>query len=151
MRIGECLELIPEQIDFKHKIILVKNTKNGAERYVYFSFKSSNELKSWLKYKDRYSDSPYLFPTTRGTKLEVRNYERALREAGEKVNVAINPHQLRNNFAKYYILNNGDWFSLCRILGHSSVEVTQKAYLDFTNDEIAKKYQSHSPLASMDI
>lgn len=146
MRIGECLELMPEQIDFKHKSILVKKTKNGSERYVYFSFKSSNELKSWLKYKDRYSDSPYLFPTTRGTRLEIRNYERALREAGEKVNVAIHPHQLRNNFAKYYILNNGDWFSLCRILGHSSVEVTQKAYLDFTDDEIAKKYQKHSPL-----
>ncbi|MNV95779.1 hypothetical protein D3C71_1907120 [compost metagenome] len=28
--------------------------------------------------------------------------------------------------------------SLCRILGHSSVEVTQNAYLDFSDEEIGK-------------
>ncbi|MEK4327476.1 tyrosine-type recombinase/integrase [Paenibacillus sp. FSL R7-0312] len=151
MRISECLHLQPKSFDFKHKSILIKNPKNGQERYVYFSFKSANEIKSWMRYKDRYSDSPFLFPTTRGTQLELRNYERALKEAGEKVGISIHPHQLRNNFAKYYILNNGDWFSLCRILGHSSVEVTQKAYLDFTDEEIGKKYQKHSPLANMEL
>ncbi len=151
MRIGECLNLQPEDFDFKHKSIHIRNPKNNQERFVYFSFKSANEIKHWMRYKDRYSDSPFLFPTTRGTQLEIRNYERALREAGERVGVPIHPHQLRNNFAKYYILNNGDWFSLCRILGHSSVEVTQKAYLDFSDEEIAKKYQKHSPLAYLNI
>ncbi|QWU18480.1 integrase/recombinase XerD [Paenibacillus sophorae] len=151
MRIGECLSLQPENFDFKHKSILIKNPKNGQERYVYFSFKSANEIKSWMRYKDRYSDSPFLFPTTRGTQLEIRNFEHALREAGRKVSISIHPHQLRNNFAKYYILNNGDWFSLCRILGHSSVEVTQKAYLDFTDEEIGRKYQKHSPLAHLEV
>ncbi|MEC0089897.1 tyrosine-type recombinase/integrase [Paenibacillus macquariensis] len=146
MRIGECLSILPENIDFQHKSIHITNAKNKQERFVYFSFKSANELKQWLRYKDRYSESPFMFPTTKGTKLDVRNFERALRDAGKKVGIHIHPHQLRNNFAKYYILNNGDWFSLCRILGHSSVEVTQKAYLDFSDEEIAKKYQKHSPL-----
>nr|WP_155987911.1 tyrosine-type recombinase/integrase [Gorillibacterium massiliense] len=93
-----------------------------------------------MQYKDRYSDSPFLIPTTRGTQLEIGNYERALREAGERVGVRLYPHQLRSNFAKYYILNNGDWFSLCRNLGHSSVEVTKSAYLDFTDEEIGRNY-----------
>ncbi|OMF45542.1 tyrosine-type recombinase/integrase [Paenibacillus amylolyticus] len=150
MRIGECLSILPEQVDFQHKSIHVINTKNKQERFVYFSYKSANELKQWLRYKDRYSSSPFLFPTTKGTQLDVRNFERALRVAGERVNIHIHPHQLRNNFAKYYILNGGDWFSLCRILGHSSVEVTQKAYLDFSDEEIARKYQKHSPLTFMD-
>ncbi|MEK3716257.1 tyrosine-type recombinase/integrase [Paenibacillus sp. FSL R7-0333] len=147
MRIGECLSILPENIDFQHKSIHVTNAKNKQERFVYFSYKTANELKSWLRYKDRYSESPYMFPTTKGTQLEVRNYERALRQAGEKAGVHVHPHLLRNNFAKYYILHGGDWFSLCRILGHSSVEVTQKAYLDFSDEEIAKKYQKHSPLS----
>ncbi|CAM4523184.1 integrase/recombinase XerD [Paenibacillus endophyticus] len=150
MRIGECLSILPENIDFQHKSIHITNAKNKQERFVYFSYKSANELKQWLRYKDRYSESPFMFPTTKGTQLDIRNYERALRDAGEKVSIHIHPHQLRNNFAKYYILNNGDWFSLCRILGHSSVEVTQKAYLDFSDEEIAKKYQKHSPLTFMD-
>lgn len=146
MRIGECLSILPEHIDFQHKSIHITNAKNKNERFVYFSFKSANELKQWLRYKDRYSESPFMFPTTKGTQLNVRNFERALRDAGEKVGIHIHPHLLRNNFAKYYILNGGDWFSLCRILGHSSVEVTQKAYLDFTDEEIGRKYQKHSPL-----
>ncbi|MFD0694980.1 tyrosine-type recombinase/integrase [Paenibacillus sp. GCM10027628] len=150
MRVSECINLTPEVLEFNHKSILIKNAKNNHERYVYFSFKIAKEIKQWILYKDRYNNSPFLFPTNRGTPLEIRNYEKALRDAGKSVGVDIHPHQLRNNFAKYYILNGGDWFSLCRIMGHSSVEVTQKAYLDFTNEEIGKKYQKHSPLAFMD-
>jgi integrase/recombinase XerD len=146
MRISECLDLVPENIDFKHKAILIVNPKNRQQRYVYFSYKMSTDLKRWLLYRDRYSNSEFMFPTIKGTKLEVRNFEKALREAGKKAGVSVHPHQLRNNFAKYYLLNGGDWVSLSRILGHSSVEVTQKAYLDFTDKEIAVKYQRHSPL-----
>ena len=146
MRISECLDLTPNEIDVKSKAILIKNPKNHQQRYVYFSFKMSSDLKRWLQYHDRFSNSDYLFPTTRGTVLEVRNFEKALRDAGRKVGVSIHPHQLRNNFAKYYLLNGGDWVSLSRILGHSSVEVTQKAYLDFSDKEIGEKYQKHSPL-----
>jgi len=151
MRVGECLSLMPEHVDFAHKSILIVNPKNKQQRYVYFSPKLAVELKSWLKFKDRYVNSPYLFPTNRGTRLEIRNYERTLKLAGERAGVEIHPHQLRNNFAKYYILNGGDWFTLSRILGHSSVEVTQKAYLDFSDEEVGKKYQKHSPLTHMDL
>lgn len=146
MRVGECLMLKQEDIDFKHKAILIQNPKNKVQRYVYFSTKTGRHLKSWLLYRDRYSDSVHLFPTIRGTALQVRNYDKTLKMTGNKVGVSIHPHQLRNNFAKYYLLNNGDWFSLSRILGHSSAEVTQRAYLDFTNEEIGKKYQKHSPI-----
>lgn len=151
MRIGECLNLKPEHLDFKHKSILIVDPKNKKQRYVYFSHKLSLELKRWMQFKDRYSESVFLFPTIRGTQLQIRNAEKALREAGKKVDVEIQCHQLRNNFAKYYIFNGGDWFTLSRILGHSSVEVTQKAYLDFTDDEVRKKYQMHSPLGHMNI
>lgn len=149
MRVNECLSLLPEHIDFLHRSILITNAKNKQERFVYFSPTMANELKRWLQYKDRYVGSPFVFPTTKGTKLEVRNFEYALRQIGQKIGVHVHPHLLRNNFAKYYILNGGDWFSLSRILGHSSVEVTQKCYLDFTDEEIGKKYQKHSPLTHL--
>ncbi|WP_040912455.1 tyrosine-type recombinase/integrase [Lentibacillus jeotgali] len=149
IRISECLALIPKVIDFKNKAILIENPKNNQQRYVYFSFKMSSDLKRWLQYHDRFSSSDFIFPTIRGTQLQIRNFEKSLRDAGKNVGVNIHPHQLRNNFAKYYLLNGGDWFSLSRILGHSSVEVTQKAYLDFTDKEIGAKYQKHSPLNNL--
>ncbi|MBS4191218.1 tyrosine-type recombinase/integrase [Bacillus sp. FJAT-49705] len=152
IRAGECCDLLPENIDFKNKSILIENPKNNQERFVYFGFKMSNDLKRWMQYRDRYSDSHYLFPTIRGTKLDVRNFERTLRLAGEKVGVNIHPHLLRNNFAKYYLIEgNGDFATLSRLLGHSSVDVTMKAYLDFTDQEVARKYQKHSPLNNLDI
>ena len=151
MRIGECLTLLPENVDLLHKSILITNPKNKQQRYVYFSSKMSTELKRWFQYRDRYSDSNFLFPTTKATQLSIQNFEKSLKEAGKSVGIDIHPHQLRNNFAKYYILFGGDFSTLSKILGHSSVEVTQKAYLDFTDDEIRKKYQKHSPLNNMDI
>ncbi len=152
LRATECCSLMPEDIDFKTKSILVKNTKNGHERYVFFGYKMSVDLRRWMQHRDRYSDSPYLFPTSRGTRLDVNNFEATVRRKGLSVGLSIHPHLLRNNFAKYYLIEgNGDFATLSRILGHSSVETTMKAYLDFTDKEIGKKYQRHSPLNNLDI
>lgn len=151
VRVGECCELIPQDIDLKNNAILIRNPKNHKERYVYFSPKLKTDLSRWLKYRDMFSDSDFVFPTTKGTQLDIRNMERSIREAGRKVGVQVQCHQLRNNFAKYYLLNGGDWASLSRILGHSSPDVTMRAYLDFTDNEIGRKYQKHSPLSNLDI
>ncbi|MFC9775960.1 hypothetical protein [Paenibacillus chitinolyticus] len=62
-----------------------------------------------------------MFPTTKGTQLEVRNYERVLREAGERAGIHIHPHQLRNNFAKYYILNNGSYIKTYEYVADETV------------------------------
>lgn len=149
MRVGECLGVKVEDIDFKHKSIIVRNTKSKIQRYVYFGTKMKSDLRDWLKYCDRYVESELLFSTKNGGQLSIHVYEKVLRDVGKEVGIEVHPHQLRNNFAKYYVLNGGDWFTLSRILGHSSVEVTQKAYLDFTDEEVGRKYQLHSPLSVM--
>jgi integrase/recombinase XerD len=146
MRIGECLALTTDCIDFKQRMILVTKTKGKKERYVYFSQVMSRELKHYLKFKDRYTESDLLFPTTRNTELTIHSFEKQLKQAGEQVGINIHPHQIRNNFARHYLLNGGDFYTLSRILGHSSVTVTEQAYMDLTREEIAKKYQQHSPL-----
>ena len=45
------------------------------------------------------------------------------------IDKAISPHALRNNFAKRCLMAGMDVYTLSRILGHSSVSVTEKAYL----------------------
>lgn len=152
IRATECCNLRPDNIDFRNKSILIENPKNHQERYVYFGFKMSTDLKRWMQYRDRYSESLFLFPTIRGTQLDVRNFERSVKQAGNKVGVNIHPHLLRNNFAKYYLIEgNGDFATLSRILGHQSIETTMKAYLDFTTDEVGRKYQKHSPLSNLNL
>lgn len=150
-RIGECLSIMRTDVDLKNNGILLRYTKSGKERYVFFSDKMRKNLKSWLEYLDRYSDSHYVFPSINGRKMDIRNYEFALRSAGNSIGIKVAPHQLRNNFAKYYLLNGGDFATLSRILGHASVEVTKNEYLDFTDKELSRNYQKHSPLNNLDI
>ena len=71
IRANESCELITEDVDFKFNSLLIRNPKNNRERFVYFSRKMSSELKRWLKYRDRFSDRDYLFPTIRGTKQDI--------------------------------------------------------------------------------
>jgi len=148
-RISELLELKPEDLNLTHNAMLLRNPKSRKQRYVYFSNRMSNDLKRWLKYRDRFSDSEYLFPTNRGTQQNVSNFEKTLKTIGNSVGIEVTPHQLRNNFAKYYLLNGGDFATLSRILGHSSIDTTMRAYLDFTDDQIRQKYQEHSPLDNL--
>ena len=147
MRIGECLAIDSDNIDFKHRMILVTRTKGRQERYVYFSQQMARELRHYIKFKERYTSTNLLFPTTRSTEMSVQSFEKQLKQAGDQIGLAVHPHQLRNNFARQFLLNGGDLYTLSRILGHSSVTVTEQAYLDLTREEIAKKYQNHSPLA----
>lgn len=147
MRIGETLLVEVDNIDFKHRMILVTKTKGNKERYVYFSQQMARELRHYIRFKERYTSTNLLFPTTRGTEMTVQSFEKQLRDAANAINLSVHPHQLRNNFARQFLLNGGDLFTLSRILGHSSVKVTERAYLDLTREEIAKKYQQHSPLS----
>jgi len=43
----------------------------------------------------------------------------------------------------------GNLFTLSKILDHSSVVITEKAYLDLDDEDIRKTYQAFSPLANM--
>jgi len=43
-------------------------------------------------------------------------------------------HDLRHTFASHWVLDGGDIFRLSKILGHSSVVVTQKTYAHLIPD-----------------
>jgi len=147
MRISETLTLEIDNIDFKNRMILVTKTKGKKERYVFFSQQMNRELRHYIKFKERYTSSNLLFPTMRNTEMTVQSFEKQLKQVAGRINLSIHPHQIRNNFARQYLMNGGDIYTLSRILGHSSVKVTEEAYLDLTDEEIAKKYHNHSPLA----
>lgn len=153
MRLTETLNLKLENIDVERRTILIpaEINKGKKDRYVFFSNTMANILKSWIQYKDRYCSNEYLFPTKKGTIITASNFERNFRLYKQRAGITknISPHGLRNNFAKRFLLSGGDIFMLSKILGHSSVTVTEQAYLDVTMTDIRKSYQRYSPLESM--
>jgi integrase/recombinase XerD len=153
MRLGETLQIKIDEVDLNKKSIILpaENTKGKKDRIVFFSYIMLEKLKAWLNYKDRYITSEYIFCTIQGNKLEVRNFETNFRKYTKNVGIEnAHPHQLRNNFAKRFLMQGGDIYTLSRILGHSSVTVTEKAYLDLNDDDIRKNYQKYSPLSNLE-
>ena len=153
-RLGETLSAEKEQLNVESRSLYLpaEKTKGRKERTVYFSEKTAKELRRWLQFKDRYCESPYLFPVrSSGRKVDVSNYEtnfaKYIRRAG--IQKHISPHTLRNNFAKRCLMSGMDIYTLSKILGHSSVKVTEKAYLDVTDADIRKRYFRFSPIDSI--
>ncbi len=152
MRLGETLKIQENDIDYINRTILLpaENTKGKKDRYVFFSEEMLKQLRRWLKYKDRYRQSEYIFCTNKGKPLNVTNYETNFKKYGVRIGLEeIHPHMLRNNFAKRFLMQGGDIYTLSRILGHSSVKVTEEAYLDLDTDDLRTNYQRFSPLANL--
>lgn len=150
-RISELSATVDADYDLRNNAILLRETKNSKQRFVYFSDKTRRHLKSWFNYKDRYSNSAYTFPTLHGNRVKIEGVERSFRLRARDVGLQVTPHLLRNNFAKRYLINGGDLATLSRLLGHASVEVTASIYLDFADKEIMQKYRQHSPLQNLDV
>lgn len=147
MRIGETLEILVDDIDINNRCIYLQaeNTKSRKGRNIFFSVELSKELRRWLQYKD----SDHLFCSSGGNSLDVRSIEKNFRNYGERIGISIHPHQLRNNFSKRFLMAGGNIYTLSKLLGHSSVTVTEKAYLDLSDTDIKESYQSFSPLSGI--
>ncbi|WP_321825715.1 tyrosine-type recombinase/integrase [Clostridium butyricum] len=153
MRIGETLNLKMDDVLIDKKAIFIpaEIAKGRKNRYVFFSTIMQGILRKWIDYKERYFDTEYVFISTRGSNFNVMNFEKNLKKYCIRARIAesITCHQIRNNFARRFLLSGGDIFILSKILGHSSVIVTEQAYLDVTSEDIRKSYQRFSPLENM--
>jgi len=155
MRLGETLSLNTYNIDILRRTILIPAdaTKSRKDRAVFFSQNMSKLLQRWLKYKDAMVETNLLFSAQRTNgMLSTGNFEKNFRGYLKKANInkKITPHGLRNNFSRRFLLSGGNLLILSKILGHSSVKVTEAAYLDLQDDDLRKKYQAYSPLMNMD-
>ena len=154
MRLGECSCLLMDDVDLARKQIFLRAdiTKGRKDRVVFFSNKTEIMLRRWLQYKDRYVETDYLFPVkSTGAHVDVNGFETNFKHYIKRVGLdeSISPHCLRNNFAKRCLMNGMDIYTLSRILGHSSVTVTERAYLDLTDEDLGKRYQHYSPIGAM--
>ena len=154
MRLGECSCLLVSDVDLLNRTISLSAeiTKGRKDRTVFFSPKTETILRRWINYKDRYVESDYLFPMKHnGKHITISTFERNFRGYLKRVSIKskYSPHCLRNNFAKRCLMNGMDIYTLSRILGHSSVTVTEKAYLDLTDADLGKRYQNFSPVSNI--
>ena len=87
-----------------------------------------------------------LFLTITGTNLSVNAIKLVfIRLAGKSKVSRLHIHLLRHTFATRYLMNGGDVFSLQRILGHTTLEMTRR-YVDMVAVETAIKKRKPSAM-----
>jgi len=73
-----------------------------------------------------------------------------IQEIGRKANVIIYPHLIRHSAATFFIRQGGSPVILQKIMGHTSLSVTQN-YLHMSNQDMLDTYNKFSPSNAISI
>lgn len=146
MRIGEILDFSVEAISGTQIRVRGKGSK---DRTVFMPIQLAWTLQKYIAKKGIVSGKIFRplqahknTPSDRYVSAySVRDrIEREFKRCGIKMH----PHQLRHSFAVNWVQSGGDIRTLQLLLGHDSLETTQR-YLGFGDDYIAKAYQNTVP------
>jgi site-specific recombinase XerD len=111
------------------------------------------------RYINRYRPEPalvnrhFLFLTRGGRPLTKDRVEKMMAYYGKKAGlqgVRCSPHTLRHTAAVRFLRHGGDVFSLQRMLGHSSLEMTRR-YCELADIDVKRAHATASPVDNLDL
>lgn len=150
LRLGEIVKLQVVQVDLKQCYLLGVIGKSRRPRDVPFCDDVRKVLLKYLKFRGELPESA-LFVTVDGTPLSGRTFQETLKTYGRLAGiqgVRVSPHTLRHTFAKMYILNGGDPYSLQEILGHTTQDMV-KVYVNLWKPEKKLQHTKASPMRNL--
>lgn len=147
IRVSELAGLELGKVDLSAGFITVCG-KGNKERQVPLGITMRTVLAKWLMMRNQITHAdPYLFVARDGRQLKVRTIQDEITYYGEKagiVGVRVSPHTFRHTFAKMWIMNGGDAFSLQKILGHTAMDMVRK-YVNLATNDVAEQHRKFSP------
>ncbi len=151
LRISELLDLPLSNVDFSSGQIKVTG-KGDRERSVFMSPKTYKPL---FKYYSRWrpkTSSHYFFIHEDGRKLSRFYFEHRMQVYVRRANIskACTPHLLRYSGAIQMLRDGCDPYTLQKILGHSTMDMTRR-YLKIANSDVERQMKSYSPAEQLDI
>ena len=128
-----------KDVDFDNNVVYVNVTKNRKPLIVPLNHTMVSILNEYLKYRQHKSNDDYLFCNVFGQQLRKSTCYHKLYEYNKKRGVEITGiHRYRHTFAKQWILSGGNVVSLSKLLGHSSLDITQN-YINLLVSDVAKQ------------
>jgi integrase len=126
LRRGEVINLKWDAVDLDRKLIYVRNsasfrTKSGKERIV----PMNRTVESLLRKVPRKCEC--VFTGRQGTKIDATYLSHYFREAiiDAELDGRLHFHSLRHTFASWLVQNGAGIYEVQRLLGHSTIQVTQ--------------------------
>jgi integrase/recombinase XerD len=148
LRLAEAAGLRVGDVDLVEGRVTVMG-KGARQRMVPIGRRTRQALRRILAPRGQVEAGAPLFLATDGGALTAHGFQQVFRRLArrERLSVRCSPHVLRHTFARSFLRNGGDVFSLQRILGHSprSLQVTRR-YLDLDDDDLRAVHRSVSPV-----
>ena len=123
IRLSECINLRPSDIDGKNFLVHVIWGKGGKERYTILS---KHTLETLREYFMRYRPKMYLFEGQGHKQYSERSVGKIVRSAAKRagINKNVTPHTLRHTFATHLLEQNVNLCTIQKLLGHSNIKTT---------------------------
>ncbi len=140
LRVSELVQLQTRELDMR--ALLVRPFGKGSrEREVPLSEESVLAVRAYLAsarpaLMQGKPDSPFLFVTRRGAAMTRAQFWNLIKAYAAQAQIAKNvtPHTLRHSFATHLLAGGADTRSIQEMLGHESVETTQR----YTRVDVAR-------------
>ena len=146
-RITEVTSLKIPDVDFETGQIRVLG-KGQKERRLFMSpnvFKAMH--KYWLKERQPV-EGEYFFTHKNGRPLDRwyvnHQFHKYSKQAGLR-DRSVSPHKLRHTYATEFLRDGGDVFTLQKVLGHSTLDMSRH-YAQIANDDVERSMRAHSPV-----
>lgn len=153
IRKSELAGILSENVDLEHGFIKVFG-KGSKERIIPIAAKVKNALLEYQTAKRAKVfpiSSKYYFVNNQGgmiTESAMSSIFKRIKERSGLQGARVSCHTWRHTFAKNYLMNGGDVFSLQKLLGHSDLTTT-KRYLNLNTREIESQFDKYNPVDNL--
>ncbi|MBE7052785.1 MAG: site-specific integrase [Ruminococcaceae bacterium] len=128
-----------KDVDLDNNMVKINVTKNRKPLLVPINQTMANILNEYLKYRQHKTTDDYLFCNVFGSQLVKSTCYQRLYEYNKRRGVETTGiHRYRHTYAKQWILNGGNVVTLSKLLGHSSLQITQN-YINLLVSDIAEQ------------
>lgn len=153
MRISEVVAIQIVDLDLTRCRVKIIG-KGQKERIVPFTKITRKELMKYIKHhrEDLCSlDSPYLFPANDSGHVSIKSIQQSIKRIANKAGphgIRCHAHLFRHTFATLFLAKGGNPMVLKDIMGHESMQTTQK-YVHFLPEDLQKQHWTYSPVEDL--
>jgi integrase/recombinase XerD len=145
-RASELLSINIADIDLVNGEIRILHGKGDKFRTVYLGKNSRRAVRRYLKTRSELFNHSPLWITNDGCRLAISGLREIIRRRARDANIdSPGIHDFRRCFAIEFLRNEGDIFTLQKILGHSSLEMVRR-YLALARADCEIAHRKASPV-----